>query len=88
MKTIIGVQFNNREDAERMFMEEHPNMKLGRAGRIAWLIIMLVFYTVAGIPYLVFNCILTLYSQVVTLFLFATNPTDMDLDLSDREEPS
>lgn len=88
MKQIMGVQFNNREDAERMFMEQHPNMKLGRAGRIAWLIIMLVFYTVAGIPYLVLNFILTMYSQVVTLVLFATNPTDMDLDLSDREEPS
>lgn len=88
MKRIIGVQFNNREDAERMFMEEHPDMKLGRAGRIAWLIVMLVFYTVAGIPYLLLNCILTLYSQVVTLFLFATNPVNMDLSDSNREEPS
>ena len=88
MKTIIGVQFNNREDAERMFMEEHPNMKLGRAGRIAWLIVMLVFYTFAGIPYLALNIILTLYSQIVTLFLFATNPIDMDLSNSNREEPS
>lgn len=58
----------------------------GRAGRIAWLIVMLVFYTFAGIPYLALNCILTLYSQLVTLFLFATNPIDMDL--SDKEEPS
>lgn len=88
MKQIIGVQFNNREDAERMFMEQHPNMKLGRAGRIAWLIIMLVFYTVAGIPYLMLDFILTIYSQVVTLVLFATNPTDMDLSNSNREEPS
>lgn len=86
MRRIMGVQFNNREDAEWMFMEEHPDMKLGRAGRIAWLIVMLVFYTVAGIPYLVLNCILTLYSQLVTLVLFATNPIDMDL--SNKEEPS
>lgn len=88
MKRIMGVQFNNREDAERMFMEEHPDMKLGRSGRIAWLIVMLVFYTIAGIPYLVLNCILTLYSQIVTLFLFATNPVNMDLSNSNREEPS
>lgn len=88
MKRIIGVQFNNREDAERMFMEDHPDMKLGRAGRIAWLVVMLVFYTFAGIPYLVLNCILTLYSQIVTLFLFATNPVNMDLSNSNKEEPS
>ena len=87
MKRFLGVQFNNREDAERMFMEEHPNMELGRAGRIAWLIVMLVFYTFVGAPYVVLNIILTIYSQVVTLFLFATNPVKKQ-DLSDKEEPS
>ena len=88
MKTIIGVQFNNREDAERMFMDEHPDMELGMTGRIIWLMVMIIFYAIAGIPYLILNMILTAYSQFVTLFLFATNPLVLKKDLTDKEEPS
>lgn len=88
MKRILGVEFNNREDAERMFMDEHPDMELGITGRIIWLIVMVIYYVVVGIPYLVLNIVLTAYSQFVTLFLFATNPLVLKKDLSDKEEPS
>ena len=88
MKRILGVEFNNREDAERMFMDEHPDMEIGMTGRIIWLIVMVIYYVIVGIPYLVLNIILTAYSQFVTLFLFATNPLILKKDLSDKEEPS
>ena len=88
MKRILGVEFNNREDAERMFMDEHPDTELGMTGRVMWLIVMVIYYVVVGIPYLVLNIILTAYSQFVTIFLFATNPLILKKDLSDKEEPS
>lgn len=86
MKKFMDVRFNNRKDAEEMFND--GGLEIGMIGRTLWLIFMLFFYIVVGIPALVIEFVLTAYSQIVTLFLFATNPLAMKKDLSDREEPS
>jgi hypothetical protein len=82
----MDVRFNNRKDAEKMFNDE--GLEIGMIGRTLWLIFMLFVYIVVGIPTLMIEFILTVYSQIVTLVLFATNPLAMKKDLSDREEPS
>lgn len=88
MKKFMDVRFNNRKDAEEMFNNE--GLEIGMIGRTLWLIFMLFVYIVVGIPALAIEFVLTAYSQIVTLFLFATNPLAMKKDLSDsnREEPS
>ena len=85
MKKFMDVEFYSREEAERNFNEE--GMEIGMAGRIAWLLIMLIAYVFLYVPLIVIRAILELYSALVLCVLFATNPLVKRQDSKEEESP-